>query len=90
MSAENWIVTKPNGEQWGIIKRLFIDPTTKQITFADVILGETGRLVQIPWENFHVQKQRITVVVPEGKLNGSVRDARRTGLGESVAMEVWP
>jgi hypothetical protein len=90
MGAENWIVTKPSGEEWGIIKRLLINPTTKQITFADVILGETGRLVQVPWENFHLQKRRITLSVPEGKLNGSARDARRPGHAESVAMEVWP
>jgi hypothetical protein len=90
MSAEHWIVTKPSGEEWGIIKRLCIDPTTKQITYADVILGETGRLVHVPWENFHVQKERITLSLPDGKLNGTVRDARRPGHAETVAMEVWP
>lgn len=91
MGVEHWIVRKPSGEEWGIIKRLIIDSTTKQITFADVILGETGRVVQVPWESFNLQKERIVLSLPEGKLNGGVKDtALRYGLPETVTKEVWP
>jgi hypothetical protein len=90
MGGEHWIVRKPSGEEWGIIKRLIIDSTTKQIKCADVILGETGRVVQVPWESFTVQKEWIILSVLEERANTPVMDASRSRLGETVTMEVWP
>jgi hypothetical protein len=90
MSAEHWIVRKPSGEEWGIIKRLIIDSATRQITYADVILGETGRLIQVPWESFTVQKEWIILSVLEERANTPVMDASRPTLDETVTMEVWP
>jgi hypothetical protein len=90
MGVEHWIVRKPSGEEWGIIKRLIIDPSTRQITYADVILGETGQLVRISWESFKLQQERITLSIPEGKLNGAVKHGPLFGKAETVAMEVWP
>lgn len=90
MGAEHWIVRKPSGEEWGIIKRLIIDSTTRQITYADVILGETGRLVQIPWESLTVQKEWLILSMPEERVTTPVMGASQLGLGETVTMEVWP
>lgn len=90
MSAEHWIVRRSGGEEWGIIKRLIIDSTTRQITYADVILGETGRLVQVPWESLSVQKEWLILSMPEERVNTLVIGASRVGLGETVTMEVWP
>lgn len=90
MSAEHWIVRKPSGEEWGIIRRLIIDSTTRQITSVVVILGESGRNIQVPWESFTVQKEWITLSVPEGRVNTPAMDTSRSGLGETVTMDVWP
>ncbi|NWF74654.1 MAG: PRC-barrel domain-containing protein [Nitrospirae bacterium] len=90
MGAEHWIVRKPSGEEWGIIKRLIIDSTTRQITYADVILGETGRLIQVPWESFTVQKEWLILSMPEERAGTPVQGASRFVLGETVTMEVWP
>ena len=90
MSAEHWIVRKPSGEEWGIIKRLIIDSTTRQITYADVILGETGRLIQVPWVSLTVQKEWLILSMPEEKVDTPVMEASGLGLGETVTMEVWP
>lgn len=90
MSAEHWIVRKPSGEEWGIIKRLIIDSTTRQITYADVILGETGRLIQVPWESLTVQKEWLILSMPEGRADTPVLGASGLGLGGTVTMEVWP
>lgn len=90
MSAEHWIVRKPSGEEWGIIKRLIIDSTTRRITYADVILGETGRLIQVPWESLTVQKEWLILSMPEERVNTPVMGASGVGLGETVTMEVWP
>ena len=90
MSAEHWIVRKPSGEEWGIIKRLIIDSTTRQITYADVILGETGRLIQVPWVSLTVQKEWLILSMPEEMVGTPVMGASGLGLGETVTMEVWP
>jgi hypothetical protein len=90
MGAEHWIVRKPSGEEWGIIKRLIIDSTTRQITYADVILGETGRLIQVPWESLTVQKEWLILSMPEERINTPLLGASGLGLGETVTMEVWP
>jgi hypothetical protein len=90
MSAEHWIVRNPSGEEWGIIKRLIIDSTTRQITYADVILGETGRLIQVPWESLTVQKEWLILSMPEERADTPVLGASGLGLGETVTMEVWP
>ena len=91
MGAEHWIVRKPSGEEWGIIKRLIINSTTKQISSADVILGETGRVVQIPWESFQLQKEGIVLSLPEATVYVGAKDTTSPfGLTETVAKEVWP
>lgn len=90
MNAEHWIVKKPSGEEWGLIKRLVIDPSTRQITYADVVLCDTGRLLRVPWENFEVQKERITLSSPEGQLRACVMRATGAGWAEAVTMDVWP
>ena len=90
MRSEHWIVSKPSGEEWGIIKRLIIDSVTKQITHADMIVGDTGNLVRVSWQSFNVEKERIILSVPDGRGNTPVVDPSLSGLGESVTMEVWP
>jgi hypothetical protein len=90
MSTENWIVNSLGGEEWGFIKRLIINSATRQISHADVILSETGRLIRIPWESFEVRDEGISLCMPEGQVNTNARRPSGVGLADTVAMEVWP
>ena len=90
MSTEKWIVKTLGGEEWGFVKRLIINSVTRQISHADVILSETGRLIRIPWESFEVRDEGIILSVPEGQVNVNAIRQRKVGLANTVAMKVWP
>ena len=90
MSTENWIVKTLGGAEWGFVKRIILDSVTRQISHADVILSETGRLIRIPWENFELQNNGIRLGVPEGQVNVNAVRPGGVGLADTVAMEVWP
>ena len=89
MSTENWIVKKQNGEEWGLIKRLIIESATKQISSADVIVMDTGRLVRVSWDSLLVETGGIIITNCDGHLDSrslTTHGARPSG---TVAMEVW-
>jgi PRC-barrel domain len=90
MGTENWIVKKSSGEEWGLIKRLIIDSATKQISYADVILGDTGRLIRLPWESFEMQNEWITLAIPEAEVNETAMRAFGPKPAKAMTMEVWP
>lgn len=90
MRTESWIVKTLGGAEWGFVKRLIIDSVTRQISHADVILSESGRLIRIPWENFEVRDEGIILSVPEGQVNVNAIRPSGVGLANTVAMEVWP
>lgn len=90
MSTENWIVKTLGGEEWGFVKRLILDSVTKQISHADVILSNTGRLIRIPWEKLDVRDEGIKLSVPEGQIDANAVRSGGMGLADTVAMEVWP
>lgn len=75
MGFEHWIVKTPSGEEWGLLKRLIIDSATRQISYADVILRDTGRLVRLPCGSLEVQDDWITLRVPEEKATRQVMRA---------------
>lgn len=90
MNTECWIVKTLGGAEWGFVKRLIIDSVTRQISHADVILSETGRLIRIPWENFEVRDEGIILGMPEGQVHANAIKSSGVGLANTVAMEVWP
>ncbi len=90
MNTEIWTVKTVGGEEWGFVKRIIIDSVTRQISHADVILSETGRLIRIPWENFEVRNEGIFISMPEGQVNGNAIRPSGVGLADTVVMEVWP
>ena len=59
------------GEEWGFVKRLIMDSVTRQISHADIILPETGRLIRIPGESFEVRDEGIILSMPEGQVNAN-------------------
>ena len=89
MSTKNWIVKPLGGEEWGFVKRLVLDSVTRQISHADVIFSETGRLIRIPWENFEVRDEGITLSMPEGQVNANAIRPSGVGLADTVDVEVW-
>jgi len=90
MSSESWIVRTVGGEEWGFVKRLILDSVTKQISHADVVLSQTGRLMRIPWESFEVQNDGIKLGISERQAYANSARPRDMGMTEAVAMEVWP
>jgi hypothetical protein len=90
MDVQQWMVKKPGGEEWGLIKRLIIDSSTRQISFADVSLVESGGVVRVPWESFDVRDELITLTIPEAMVNKSMVITSSMRLANSVTMEVWP
>lgn len=90
MSSESWIVKTVSGEEWGFVKRLILDSGTKQISHADVVLSDTGRLLRIPWESFEVQNDGIRLSVPERQAHDNSARPGAMGLAQAVTMEVWP
>lgn len=90
MGTETWIVRGHEGNEWGLIKRLILDSTTKQISYADVVLTDTGQLIRLPWENFDVEEQGITLRISEGQVDGVATRVWDTRMPKSVAMDLWP
>jgi hypothetical protein len=89
MSAANWIVKNQKGEEWGLIRRLIIESATRQISYADVILMDTGRLVRIPWDTLLVRTGGIMLSTPEGNIKHGSVVTHGARPAEDVTMEVW-
>ena len=90
MNTETWVVRTLGGEEWGFIKRLIIDPMTRQIKEADVILAETGKVVRIPWDSLDLQSEGIRLSVAPGDVHANTAIPIEAGLAKNVAMELWP
>jgi len=90
MSSENWIIRTLGGEEWGFIKRLILDAVTKQISHADVVLSETGRLMRVPWDSFEVQADGIRLGISEHQAHANSARPTDRRPAEVVTMEVWP
>ncbi|WHZ15109.1 MAG: hypothetical protein OJF52_001950 [Nitrospira sp.] len=90
MKSEHWAVKTRDMEIWGNIKRLVIDPVTRRIVSADVLLSNSGRLLRVPWENFRIVHQDIILRVPENQVHVAIpksqsqRSPGRNDLGSSV------
>jgi hypothetical protein len=90
MNTDTWVVRTLGGEEWGFIKRLIIDPITRQIKEADIILAETGKVVRIPWDNLDLQSEGIRLSVSQGEVHPSPPEPAQAGMAQSVAMDLWP
>lgn len=71
MNSEQWEVKNRKKEKWGSIKKLIINPATRRIVSADVVLTRTDRLLRVPWENFTIIRDNIVLRVPENQVHGS-------------------
>ncbi|WP_447979473.1 hypothetical protein [Candidatus Nitrospira bockiana] len=59
MSAGAWAVKKLGGEEWGHIRKLIIDPLTRQLSFADILVAQTKQVVRLPWSYLEVKQDGI-------------------------------
>ncbi len=89
MGSDKWIVNNRAGEEWGLITRLILDSVTRQISYADVVVIQTGHVARIPWDGFEIREQGITLGMPETQI-GMGNAAGTQTVGEGVAMDVWP
>ena len=71
-----------------MIRRLVIDPITKQIVFADLELIDTGRLVRVPWDHFECTSHDIVLNRSEADVQKIFLRATGAGLPEAVTLEV--
>jgi len=90
MNTENWIVQTLSGDEWGYVKRLIINSVTRQISYADVIVASSGRLIRIPWEDIEVRNEGIKLRVSEGEVQTGARKPSGHNLAKTVSMDVWP
>lgn len=59
MNSDTWVVKKAGGEELGSIRKLIIDSNTRQLSYADVALTQTNRLVRLPWSELDVRHEGI-------------------------------
>lgn len=59
MYTEDWVVKKPNGEEWGNIRNLIIDTNSRQLSYADVAVIQSNQLVRLAWTDIEVTHEGI-------------------------------
>lgn len=90
MSAQNWVVKNGGGIDWGLIKRLVINSATRQIHYVDIFVIHTGHLARIPWDNFDIGNEGITLRISEAQAAAKGIAASDVPTGEVVSINVWP
>lgn len=90
MSIQAWIVKSGSGTDWGLIKRLIIDQTTRQISYVDLVVVHTGKIVRLPWDTFEIRSEEITLRMSEAQASARGVRASELTAGEAVSMDVWP
>lgn len=90
MGTQSWIVKNGGGVEWGLIKRLVLNSGTRQINYADVCIIHSGHIARIPWDNFKIGKEGITLAMSETQVAANGVGASESPGGEVVSMDVWP
>ncbi|MER3424673.1 MAG: hypothetical protein C4293_17075 [Nitrospiraceae bacterium] len=67
---------------------MILDPATRQIASADVVLADTGRLVRVPWRSSTIQHDGILLSTAESQAEATVPRASGAGLPDTVILEV--
>ena len=90
MNSNTWVVRTLGGEEWGFIKRLIIDPMTRQIKETDVILAKTGKVIRISWDNLDLQSEGIRLRIAQGEVHANPTPSSEATMATSLAMDLWP
>lgn len=59
MYIGDWVVKKPSGEEWGSIRNLIIDSNSRELSYADVAVIQTNRMVRLPWTDMDITHEGI-------------------------------
>ena len=88
MNQHYWVVKTSDGDEWGRISRLIIDPTTRQIVFADVILNDTGRLVRarLAWDSFDIGRDGVVLRSSDEHLGMILMQAEEPAVMEALRL----
>ena len=68
MDSGSWTVKTSGGEEFGHITKLIIDPTTRQVSYADIALADGHHIVRVPWKELEVKHDGIFLRVPPVRL----------------------
>ncbi len=90
MGSDKWIVNNRAGEEWGLITRLILDSVTRQISYVDVVVIQSGHVARVPWDGFEIRDQGITLGMPETQVVIENGAGTQAVVDEGVAMDVWP
>jgi hypothetical protein len=88
MQNKPWIVKKRSGETWGQIRKVVIDPATRQIVSVDVLLNDIGGLVRVSWASLRIQNEDIVLCTSEREVETTIIGASGASLSEAVMLEV--
>lgn len=72
MKTETWTVKKTGGEELGYIRKLIIDSNTRELSYADVALAQSNRIVRLPWTEFDVRHEGIFLKSADASLMKAV------------------
>jgi hypothetical protein len=89
MAGQDWIV-KSGSADWGLIKRLVINPGTRQINYVDVFVIHTASIARYPWDNFAISNEGITLSIPEPQATDAGMASAEVQTGSVVSINVWP
>lgn len=73
MSSKPWVVKTPSGEIWGKIHRVIIDAASQQIVSVDVIRGDEGQCIRLPWRSLEVENEDIVLGMSEEQVQTTLR-----------------
>jgi len=80
MYTKDWVVKRLGGKEWGSIRSLIIDSTSRQLSYADVALTETNQVVRLPWSDLEVTHEGIFLKSTHIPLNTIMCSAQSASL----------
>ena len=89
MAGQDWII-KNGSDDWGLIKRLVINPGTRQINYVDVFVINTACIARFPWDSFSISNEGITLSIPEAQAAAGEIATTEVPSGAVVSINVWP
>jgi len=88
MNVEWWPVIDARGKELGTVCRLIIDARTREITYAEVAIPTTYKLVRLPWSAFEVTNDTVVLNATKEQLSTLPAMNGASELSERLTMVV--
>ena len=88
MQNKPWVVKKPSGEIWGQIRKVVIDPATREIVSVDILLDDRGSLVRVPWTSLRIENEDAVFCTSERETETTIIGTSEASVSETVTLEV--